>query len=781
MSYTINNSLRFRSSASASLSRTPASSGNRKTWTWSAWVKRGTATTTVPVLFGTRPTSSSVQNGFIAFNSSGSIYFFSRNPSDVIEFIGTTSAVFRDPAAWYHIVFCLDTTQSTSTDRIKVYVNGIQQTSFSSVTYPTQNLDCYWNQNVIHFLGASNGDNYSDGYMTEINFIDGQGLTADDFGEFDGTTGVWKPKAYSGTYGTNGFHLDGSSLDDSSGNNNDWTNNNLNTTTSSASTYDIMTDVPTLTDEDTGNYATLNPLMLRGVGLDLAQGNLYANRNSAGWGNIAATIGVSSGKWYWEFLNDSTAATMVGVDSELEPTDYVGHTSTGYGYYALTGNKYNNRSSSSYGNTYTTGDIVGFALDMDNGKIWFAKNGAWQASGDPVAGTNEAFSGLTGTYFPQFSFNNSGGDGYVNFGQRPFAYTPPTGFKSLNTYNLPDSTIEDGSEQFNTVTFSGTGATGNAITGLGFQPDMVWAKSRSVAANHELADIVRGTSEVLFPNLQNIQLTDSARFESFDSDGFTLGANSNANGSGYSSVGWAWKANGSGSSNSAGTNGASIASTYSANTTSGFSIVTYSGTGSNGTVYHGLGSVPEMMIFKTKTGAVNNWFLYHDNSNTNPASTRMLLNLNVSRATNTTYLNATAPAANVLTVGTDSGTNLATNTYVAYVFAPVEGFSAFGSYTGNGSADGPFIYTGFRPRWVMIKRSSASDNWAIFDTSRLGYNVDNNELQPNSSLAEGSTDFIDIVSNGFKNRNSDARCNASGSTYIYAAFAENPFKNSLAR
>ena len=550
------------------------------------------------------------------------------------------------------------------------------------------------------------------------------------------------------------------------------------------STYDSMEDVPTLTGNTAANYATLNPLMLRGVGLDVAQGNLYANRNSAGWGNIAATIGVSSGKWYWEFLNDSTAATMVGVDSELEPTDYVGHTSTGYGYYALTGNKYNNRSSSSYGNTYTTGDIVGFALDMDNGKIWFAKNGAWQASGDPVAGTNEAFSGLTGTYFPQFSFNNSGGDGYVNFGQRPFAYTPPTGFKALNTYNLPDSDIIVGAEQFNTVLYTGNGST-QSITGVNFQPDAVWIKSRSQVSSHGLHDALRltagGNPAILYPNDTAAESSGGRWLNTLDSDGFTLNSNTAGNNSGSSYVAWNWKANGSGVSNTVGDTNATV----SANTTSGFSIVSFNaGTAGNHTVGHGLGVTPNLIIMKDRdSSGYGNWSVFHSEVCTS-TSNYLLLNGTGGLGSVANSWGSALPTSTVFGFG--SNVNIAANDdIISYCFANIEGFSAFGKYIGNGSTDGPFIYTGFRPAWVMVKRTSSSGTeWVLFDDKRDTYNEVIHYLFPSSSAAESTATAyygLDFVSNGFKWRKVHTPTNSSGATYIYAAFAENPFKNALAR
>jgi len=787
--YTIEDSLRFRSSAGAYLSRTTGTS-NRRTWTWSGWIKLTKENTTQ--IFSSGSSSNYVLQARIVTGNGIQIYQDWAG-STVMNIWTGTNTQLRDFSSWYHIVYAIDTTQATSTDRVKIYLNGVQLTAFTNNTYPSQNYELSVNYNPFYIASYLNGvATTSDAYQTEINFIDGQALTADDFGEFDEDTGVWKPKAYSGSYGTNGFYLDfndptstATISQDQSGNGNDFTANNISLT--SGTTYDSMTDVPTLTDENTANYCTWNNLD-KPAASSTTNGNLTATTSTAASEVICGTFGVSSGKWYWEVTPSAitSGGCMIGIRAINQTTAAIVSTTDGYGYYT-TGRTYSSSPSVTYGDTFTTNDIIGVAFDADNGKIWWAKNGVWQASGDPAAGTNEAYSGISGTYKPAVSNGGATSACTVNttFGQQPFAYTPPTGFLPLNTYNLPDATIEDGSEHFNTVLYTGDGTTSRSITGVGFQPDFVWGKERNGVAHHTLVDAVRGlvTGGRLSSNRTNAEDNlSNATLDSFDSDGFTTGSSTNIfNTSGRTFVAWNWKANGSGVSNTDG----SITSTVSANTTSGFSIVSYTGTGSASTVGHGLGVAPSMIIFKNRDGAYD-WATYHKDLTS--AAYTVYLSLNYAQSTNSTvanYYNSTAPTSSVFSIGASNNyTNLSSNKYIAYCFADIEGFSSFGSYTGNGSTDGPFIYTGFRPSWLMVKTSTyASTNWLIFDSARSPYNAVELELNANNNNQEYDNNRdVDFLSNGFKIRSgSNNNFNTSGGNYIYAAFAENPFKNALAR
>ena len=340
--------------------------------------------------------------------------------------------------------------------------------------------------------------------------------------------------------------------------------------------------------------------------------------------------------------------------------------------------------------------------------------------------------------------------------------------------------VPDGRVAMAATTYTGTGATqtiSNAVNTVSFQPDLVWIKSRNTAGSNILQDSVRGATIALFSDATTADTTLVNGLTAFASNGFTLGsgAATNQNTSATTYIGWNWKAGGTAVSNTAGT----ITSSVSANTTAGFSVVTYTGTGANATVGHGLGVAPGMVIIKSRSVATN-WIVYHSSV---AATAHLVLNLNDAAYTDVAF-NNTAPTSSVFSIGpTGYSVNNSAATYVAYCWAPVAGYSAFGSYTGNGSADGPFIYTGFRPRWVMLKQSNAANEWVVLDTSRNTYNGMNANLYPNRANSEDtSITQLDALSNGFKLREGNAGWqNISGATYIYAAYAENPLKYANAR
>ena len=808
--YQISRSLRFNSADSAYLNRTPASAGNRKTFTVSCWVKRSGLGSTQVIWEGGSPDTVTTRL-FLRFQSDDTLRLATSGAA-----IFNTTQVFRDVSAWYHIIVAMDTTQATAANRARLYVNGSEVTAFSSTSYPGQNDDTGWNMAQAHSIGRTHIDaaGYFSGYMTEIYNIDGQQLTPSSFGETNAQTGVWQPKAYSGSYGTNGFYLNFSDNSnttaatlgkDYSGNGNNWTPNNFSVAAGAGN--DSLVDTPTPYGVDTGaggevrgNYATFNPIYAipNNASNTFSNGNLNWTTNvSEGSGEAAAVTTFplpSSGKWYWEVTPTTVATvaanrTQIGIMSQANinnngaggtsATDSFAYTAAGGSLSKVSGNSY-----ASYGNSYTTNDVIGVAVDLDNGAIYFSKNGTWQNSGVPTSGsskTGAAYTTLTGSsnYFPNVAYY---GNFALNMGQRPFAYTAPSGFKALCTQNLPTPTIgattaTQASQYFAPVIYTGTGAA-QTIT-VGFQPDFVWLKSRvSAVWYHQLYDVIRTPLKALFSNATDAETTYTDTLTAFASNGFSLGTDATYNGpvnkNGDTYVSWNWKANGAGVTNTAG----SITSTVSANTTSGFSVVTYTGTGANATVGHGLGVAPSMIIQKNRTGF--SWRVYHISTGN---GNELYLDTTAA-ATSASTWNNTTPTSTVFSIGSGSAINGGGNACVAYCFAAVPGFSAFGSYTGNGADDGPFVFTGFKPAWILIKRSStAGENWTLYDNKRNSYNVANRLLFPNSSDAEdvASATILDMVSNGFKLRGQGLNVNASGSTYIYAAFAENPFKYSLAR
>jgi len=784
--YFIDRSLRFRSSAGAYLSRTPSVSGNRKTFTISFWCKLGKLNTSQRLF----STTAGASQFYFRFDSNNR---FSIEQSTVV--LLQSKEYIRDIGAWYHFVVRIDTTQANANDRVRVYKNGVKVAYYQTGTAPSQNADLQWNQGGIgHYISGHGSGEYFDGVVTEVHSIDGQSLDASYFGETDLDTGVWKPIEYTGSYGTNGFYLNFKNpattvtlCADQSGNGNNWGANNISL--SAGSTYDSMQDVPTLTSEDAGNYATLNPLSASAGGLTFSNGNLTVTPTVFRKNCKASITLPNTGKYYWEWTFNSTTGASAIYNPSIAPITSTADSSLeGAGLYAFwvyTSSslyvKYNNtlvRPTQAV--TWSTSDVMQFAVDMDTRRVWLGKNNAWfdtstGTTGNPSAGTNYlATLSSDYDYAPSVAGETTGITSNVNFGQRPFTYTPPTGYKALNTYNLPDPTIADGEDYFNAVTYTGDGASNHAVTGIGFQPDFVWLKNRNSAQNYSSYDVIRGATKILYSNLTNAESTDLNSLKSFDSDGFTVGSTSAVNSGGDPFISWNWKANGSGVSNTDG----SITSTVSANTSSGFSVVTYTGTGANATVGHGLGTGLGMLIVKGRS-VVDAWAVWHDYAGSNG----QFLKLNGTDAliTQANVFNSTDPTSSVFSLGTNGQVNGSGQTYVAYAFAPIEGYSAFGSYTGNGSADGPFVYTGFRPAWLMLKRTDVANGWPVIDTKRDTYNVMGNYLYPNTSGAEATYYYADFTSNGFKLKATDAGVNASGGTYIYAAFAENPFKYSLAR
>ena len=494
-----------------------------------------------------------------------------------------------------------------------------------------------------------------------------------------------------------------------------------------------MKDVPTLTDTDTANYCTWNPLAV-GTNITTASGNLNSTASSNSNAMLQGTFGITSGKWYWEVtLSSGTSAWAGSIIKSTAGLNYSSLSSGDAYSYSNDGSKYNGQTSTSYGNTYTTNDVIGVALDMDAGTITFYKNNVSQGT---------ASTGLTGVYLPVFSQTSGATTGTINanFGAGSgFTYTPPTGFKALNTFNLPTPTIgatasTQANDYFDVSLYTGNGSSQSVTNSGSFQPDFVWVKGRSGTTSHNLSDAVRGTASTLFSNTTAAENGSSQRINAFNSNGFSVGNDTDVNTNTATYVGWQWRA----SNTTAVTNTAgSITSTVSANTTAGFSIVTYTGTGANATVGHGLGVAPKMVIVKRRDNGAGgtNWLVHHSqlNNGVNPAQYNLKLNLTNATAGLSTIWNDTAPTSTVFSVGTNAETNGSGGTFVAYCFAQVAGYSAFGSYTGNGSSDGPFIYTGFRPAFVMVKRTNTTGAWLMLDNKRIGYNPDQNHLQANLS------------------------------------------------
>ncbi len=793
--YQISRSVRLRNSATGYFSRTIGGTAtNAKIGTLSMWVKRGGLTS------ATGNSQYLIQTGISATTDSGHFTMFFTT-SDTLS-LGqyswagySTTQVFRDPSAWYHIVLSYNSTLASN--NLTIYVNGVQ----IAVTSVVQNT----NWAILSGTEAINIGRHTsvgrsfDGYLTEINLIDGQALTPSSFGETDAVTGVWKPKKYAGTYGNNGFYLnfsDNSSNTattigkDYSGNGNNWTPNNISVT--SGVTYDSMLDVPTPYADGgngRGNYAVLNPLDAQGTAT-LSDANLtLASATTAHKNRKATFLLPSTGKWYWELTTASTCSSSVILGWGLQTTSAASDSQAGNANTWMAQNDANqdifNQTTSvlSTGSAVSGGSIRQVAYDADTGKLWFGINNTWYSStdltsGNPSAGTNQCMTLSAGDYFPAITCYNLTAN--ANFGQRPFSYTPPSGFKALNTFNLPDSTIKAGNKHFDTLLWT-SNASVKSVTGSAFQPDLVWVKDRvSASANegyHHLVDSVRGAGKVLSSNSTTTEYWSGTNnsVTAFNSNGFSSGIFDGLNGD--SMVSWLWKAGNGSSSNTDG----SITSTVSVNATAGFSIASFTNVpavASAYTVGHGLGVAPKLVIVKKRTANADSWFTYH----ASVGNTAYLALESTAGATTSLIWSNTSPTSTTFTIRGGSFSLGLSDTFIAYCFSEVAGFSRIGSYTSNQNADGPFIYLGFRPRFLMIKRTDTAQEWVIVDTGRSTYNQTAASLLPNSAGAEGTGNNVDVTANGFKIRTAGDGINFGvGGTYIYAAFAENPFKNALAR
>ena len=714
----------------------------------------------------------------------------------------------RDPSAWYHIVINFDTAQAVAADRTKYYINGALQTCTG--TLPNQNdTFSFGKGGVVHRIGSRNSTAYMSGYLAEFHQVIGTALTADSFGE-EGDYGEWKPKSYSGSHGTNGFYLDfknSASLGNDAAGSNNFTPTNITAS-------DQMVDSPT------NNFCTMNPVAKAGGSTTIgtfAEGNLKVGSSTTAWQHTHGTIGVTSGKWYFEAVttptNDGDTGCAIGFcDSAFSTSDPLDSGTKNAKFYGhKSGKLYNNDTGTTASSTtFAADDILQIALDLDNGKMWFGKNGTWYNNNNAsttLSTGNSDWTGITidssgsGEYTP-FGANYNDGTIFFNFGQDGtfagnktaqgnadgngygnFYYAPPSGFLALCSKNLSDPTVTP-SEHFNTVLYTGNSTT-NAITDVGFQPDMVWLKGRSQSSYHGLYDVVRGAGSTkgLYPNANEAEGNNSAyqNLVSFDSDGFTLGATSSSNvinDNTQTYVGWNWKANGSGASN---TDGTINTTATSANTAAGFSIVSYTGDdASSATIGHGLSKAPELIILKPRN-KVDDWIV----GSIQPVASMdftdyLTLQADTALGSVATFWNDTAPTSSVFTVGTSNTVNGSYN-YIAYCWHSVEGYSKIGSYVGNGNANGPFIYTGFRPAFVITKYISSIGHWRIKDNKRDTYNKMENTMWANMSSVEQNENDHDWCANGFKIRNSGSQENASGGKFIYMAFAETPFKHATAR
>jgi len=828
----VDRSLRFAREDTHYLSKTFGSGGNRKKWTFSCWIKRGVLAADnygggEMRIFGGNANASHI---FLATDERIR-WDLSPEGSGSNSAALTTNRLFRDNANWFHIVCALDTDESTANNRMRMYINGIEETAFDTRTNPSSGLsNAAINAASLHTLGYRTSGQGSagmqfDGYLAEINFIDGQQYDSSYFGYFESQTGIWRPKKYEGSYGTTGFYLDFNNKAstttigyDKSGNGNHWTTHNI----------EVNDSVP---DSPTNNFAVWRisgrPL---NSACDFKQGMLLCETGTSGGGGslqrtpISSYV-VNSGKWYCETwnLNTYSMATIAPVQTMLDQTS---DNTRKIMIFSSDGKFYDYRNASSdsspstYAASWTNGDVIGMLIDMDQATpvAYFSKNGQWangsgawnqsnpytSGGGIPMTGNmlthtdnDRAFFGYVG-----FAFSSAGGGTdaiwITNFGQDStfggrttagvysddiglgeFKYPVPEGALALCNNNIARINNRDGTtgitnpkRHVDCLLYTGNNATGRSVTGLQFQPDFVWIKSRATG-HHGFYDVIRGVTKRVIADENAVEGT--VPIGSFDANGFSFASEMYYNANSVNYVAWCWKAGGAAVSNSDGT----ITSQVSANQEAGFSIVTYTGTGADASVGHGLGTKPQVLWVKNRDYA-DSWKVWFKGVTTDDSYSWQLDTNGPNYSGSDKWYNS--PNGNDTTtttfgVSNDGATNRSGEDFVAYCFSARKGYSAFGTYRGNGSANGQYVRTGFKPRIIISKRYSAADDWQIWDTVRDPHNLGHYRVFPSTNAAESSninsgTSQLEIYGDGFQWRGSSDDTNGDGSQYIYMAFAE---------
>jgi hypothetical protein len=795
----ISNSLKFESQRSTVLARTGETTSS--TYTLSMWFKRSRISGAFEYLF-------SSGNAGVALHTDGTLYVYGDSGSGLT--LTQSTDLFRDVSGWYHLVMSVNSNTAT------VYINGQSVPGLTSATASPLSTGT----NETNFgMYTSSTTYYYNGYIADAYLVDGTALTPTSFGEE--YRGQWTPKAYTGSVGTSGFHLN---FADSSNHGNDVSTNTNDFTGNGFVVGDSTPDSPT------NNFCMMNQQATHETIGAVHEGGLKLRGNNGTNGICGGTYGVNSGKWYFEHrTDDANHKTRVG----FRQVYYISSLQDNYGFNWSTGGavhasySFADESGSSLTNnegSATAGDIIGHALDLDSSPptLKFYLNGTLKR-------TYTVYNKSVG-YTPSFyDYSGSGSNNSAasfNFGQDSsfynlrsaasnadangfgeFAYPVPSGYLAMCSKNLADSAInvilDDQPEDYmDTKLYVGNGGT-QTISGLTFQPDLVWLKDRTTTYHHQLFDSVRGVGKMLSTsNITNAEQDDaSTRLSAFTSDGFTIGSNAGINDNSSNYVAWTWKAGGAPTAtNTAGTgavptagsvkvDGANRTTAFptsgttmdvkkmSVNTKAGFSIIQYTGTGAATNMPHGLNSTPEMLWIKSRSQTSRNWAVWHKDLSGGDYSLRLPVTAGQSNAYDywngdmtDTYINLGAA-----TGVADSGIS-----HICYAWHSIPGYSKISSYDGNGVVDGTYVYCGFKPSFVLIKAISATESWYTFDneTNANGNNPHDTYLNPSSNLLGGTGNdrFVDFNSVGFKIRGANSAVNHNVNRHIYMAFAENPFK-----
>lgn len=777
-----------------SRSKTFSSAGNSDRALISLWVRR---------------TGFGASNSFLYAGTNSSnrfeVRFDNTDTLQVLNVVGgstdlnlVSNAEYRDDA-WYHIVFSYENGDG------QLYVNGVEA-SYSVESQGTAGTDLNWNKAVLHEVGKRTQTNhiYFNGYIAQMLSLDGASIQNGDYAITDfgqewptGDNGsIWSPVADSivvalaNTVGGNSFCLTNAIGDgtDASTNANDFT----------GSTGSMSHAVNGSTNTPSNSFPIISELANDG-GTISEGGMRYVSANS--YNSAGVSILLHGGTWYWEVNvnhTDSSQSGVIGVTENLTTTQYSswpGDNETDYVWYQDTGRFYDGGTIVLNGSNWETeNDRIGVFYNADLGAMWFSLNGVLENGatvGEITSGTttNAVFTGITAPVVPILgNATTTGGydtDLTLMLDENSWDTPPPEAYLSLKYSNLATPTYQ-GFDHFNVVTYTGDGQAigsgGQSITGVGFQPDFSWFKTRTTSSNNRLIDAVRGVTKAIQSDNTNSEANETEGLVSFDADGFTVGSQSGYNNSSASLVAWNWKANGSGVAITEG----STASTVSASEAGYFSIVQYTGTGTLATVGHGLPEPPEIVFIKN-TSDSEYWTGFE--TIINGATHYITLDTHAIGISNNAFFNNTNPTSSVFTVNTNNRANGSGDNMIAYCFRSLEGLCRVLRYTGNGGDDGPFVYTGFKPRWVLAKCMSVSDtshHWFVFDTARYQYNgtttaggSNGGHLEADNNVPEAahSTDFVDnpavdVLSNGFKLRTNSGVINGSGRIYLAIAIAD---------
>ena len=780
--YEVERSIRLNRSDNSYLQISRSSDGNRKKWTFSTWLKVAKHGDDLRPIFAFNGTGNNREN--FAFESNGKLAYQLRvSGSSKAQIV--TNFQFRDPTAWYHIVLVWDSDNGTSADRAIIYVNGVRQEVTTFIT-PASGSSTFINSTTTHYINHDAHWDSGDYGYAETYFIDGQAYDPTYFAESDTDTEQWVPKKYISGFSGNSFYLA-------------YTDNSNNTATTIGKDYSGLgnnvtpvnvsvaawPDNDSLVDTPTNNFATLNTLDKHG-NVDTANGNLETASSTGGnHFPIFTAMSMRGGKYYLEYkcLNGDNGMIMSIMNIEhdggsLATDSTPGNNASavnkvGFGLLVGSGRTSHNGTLSSpgaYGSALAVNEAeTGMcAVDLDNGKIWWGKEGTFFNSGDPANGTNAAFTTIDTDTTWNFCFHVLNNNNLaLNWGQHGYSFTPPTGFGRLCTADLAEPEIKNPTAHHETILYSGNGSQ-RAISGLDFSPDLVWVKRRNAGNFHILSNVVSGSGVYLVTNTTDAESTGGSQLiNGFNSDGFDVGTEAAVNNSSGTYASWNWNGGDSTVTNTSGSRTTQVR----ANQTCGFSILTFNyGSGSQ-TLGHGLGKPPQWIMGKTQDNSTA-WVIFHKSTGANK-----WFNYNTSPANsgNAVWDNA-MPTSTLINLGTGMSNQ---GDAIFFAWSEIVGFSAFGRYIGNGSTNGPYVHTGFQPAWLMYKNVSQNGGqWFIRDNKRQTGNPNNASLAAESSGSETESSLVDtdFLSNGFKLRETNEGTNNNGIEYIFMAFAKHPVK-----